>query len=73
MHRYRLDLGEEPTKLLVMESRGHVRWPKRYRNEFGQLIEGRALQRAGHPAPDAACVPMMSGATSRSWSSSTTV
>ena len=23
-----------------MESRGHVRWPKRYRNEFGQLIEG---------------------------------
>ena len=27
-------------KFLVMESRGHVRWPKRYRNEFGQLIEG---------------------------------
>ena len=23
-----------------MESRGHVRWPKRYRNEFGQLKEG---------------------------------
>src|SRR6202165_699919 len=40
MHRYRLDLSGEPTKLLVMESRGHVRWPKRYRNEFGQLIEG---------------------------------
>ena len=39
MHRWRLDLGA-PTKLLVMESRGHVRWPKRYRNEFGQLIEG---------------------------------
>ena len=40
MHRYRLDLGGEQTKLLIMESRGHVRWPKRYRNEFGQLIEG---------------------------------
>ena len=39
MHRWRMDLGE-PHKLLVMESRGHVRWPKRYRNEFGQLIEG---------------------------------
>jgi homogentisate 1,2-dioxygenase len=24
----------------VFESRGHVRYPKRYRNEFGQLIEG---------------------------------
>src|SRR5687768_7544479 len=40
MHRYKLDLASGPTKLLVMESRGHVRWPKRYRNEFGQLIEG---------------------------------
>ena len=24
----------------MFESRGHVRWPKRYRNEFGQLKEG---------------------------------
>ncbi|MBA3559436.1 MAG: homogentisate 1,2-dioxygenase [Gemmatimonadaceae bacterium] len=39
MHRYRLDMSA-PTKLLVMESRGHVRWPKRYRNDFGQIIEG---------------------------------
>src|SRR4028118_723795 len=39
MHRWKLDLGK-PTKLLVMESRGHVRWPKRYRNQFGQLLEG---------------------------------
>ncbi|HWJ16063.1 MAG TPA: homogentisate 1,2-dioxygenase, partial [Gemmatimonadaceae bacterium] len=31
---------EEAPKLLVFESRGHVRWPKRYRNEFGQLKEG---------------------------------
>ncbi|HEY8106376.1 MAG TPA: homogentisate 1,2-dioxygenase [Gemmatimonadales bacterium] len=39
-HRWRLDLAAGPTKLLVFESRGHVRWPKRYRNEFGQLLEG---------------------------------
>jgi len=40
LHRYRFDLGQEAPKLLVFESRGHVRWPKRYRNEFGQLKEG---------------------------------
>lgn len=39
MHRWSMDLAE-PHKLLVMESRGHVRWPKRYRNAFGQLVEG---------------------------------
>jgi homogentisate 1,2-dioxygenase len=39
MHRWRLDAGM-PQKFLVMESRGHVRWPKRYRNDFGQLVEG---------------------------------
>ncbi len=43
LHRYKFDRSREETaqpKLLVMESRGHVRWPKRYRNEFGQLKEG---------------------------------
>jgi homogentisate 1,2-dioxygenase len=43
LHRYKFDrstAGAEEPKLLVMESRGHVRWPKRYRNEFGQLKEG---------------------------------
>ena len=40
LHRYRFDPSGEPPKLLVIESRGHVRWPKRYRNEFGQLMEG---------------------------------
>ncbi|GAC1685288.1 MAG: homogentisate 1,2-dioxygenase [Gemmatimonadaceae bacterium] len=39
MHRYRLDRAT-PTKLVVFESRGHVRWPKRYRNDVGQLLEG---------------------------------
>ena len=40
LHRYRFATEGEKPKLLVFESRGHVRWPKRYRNEFGQLIEG---------------------------------
>jgi homogentisate 1,2-dioxygenase len=38
LHRYRLN--PEPHRLLIMESRGYVRTPKRYRNEFGQLVEG---------------------------------
>jgi homogentisate 1,2-dioxygenase len=40
LHRYRLDSSGDKPKFLVFESRGHVRWPKRYRNEFGQLKEG---------------------------------
>jgi len=43
LHRYTFDRSSADAaqpKLLVMESRGHVRWPKRYRNEFGQLKEG---------------------------------
>jgi homogentisate 1,2-dioxygenase len=39
-HRWRLDTAAGQAKLLVMESRGHVRSPSRYRNEFGQLLEG---------------------------------
>lgn len=39
LHRFKMD-KQVPHKLLVMESRGHIRWPKRYRNEFGQLKEG---------------------------------
>jgi homogentisate 1,2-dioxygenase len=39
LHRYRMDSGA-PHKLVIFESRGHVRTPKRYRNEFGQLVEG---------------------------------
>jgi homogentisate 1,2-dioxygenase len=38
-HRWRLDLST-PAKLLVFESRGHVRFPTRYKNNFGQLLEG---------------------------------
>jgi homogentisate 1,2-dioxygenase len=39
LHRYMMDSGAN-TKLVIFESRGHVRTPKRYRNEFGQLVEG---------------------------------
>jgi homogentisate 1,2-dioxygenase len=39
-HRWVLDQAAGAVKFVVFESRGHVRWPKRYRNEFGQLLEG---------------------------------
>ena len=39
LHRWRLG-GTTTTKFLVMESRGHVRFPTRYRNNVGQLLEG---------------------------------
>ncbi len=39
LHRWRLDLGVA-NKFLVMESRGHVRVPRRYMNDVGQLLEG---------------------------------
>jgi homogentisate 1,2-dioxygenase len=37
LHRYRFS-GDTPT-LLIIESAGYVRMPRRYRNEFGQLTE----------------------------------
>ena len=40
LHQYRMKLDGEQTRLLIIESRGHVRYPTRYRNDFGQLIEG---------------------------------
>lgn len=39
-HRWRLDPAAGPSKFLVMESRGHIRFPTRYRNHVGQLLEG---------------------------------
>jgi homogentisate 1,2-dioxygenase len=38
LHRYHL--GNEPHRLLIFESRGYVRTPTRYRNEYGQIVEG---------------------------------
>ena len=37
VHRY--TISERPARLLVIESAGFVRTPRRYRNEFGQLQE----------------------------------
>lgn len=37
LHRYRF--SSEERNLLIIESAGYVRTPKRYRNEFGQLTE----------------------------------
>jgi len=37
MHRWRFTV---PAKMLVMESRGYVRTPSRYRTEYGQIAEG---------------------------------
>jgi homogentisate 1,2-dioxygenase len=56
LHRWRFDPAHTVTKLLVFESRGHVRTPKRYRNEFGQLLEGapyseRDIRRPLHLEP----------------------
>ncbi len=38
LHRFRL--GREPHRLLIIESRGYIRTPRRYRNEHGQMVEG---------------------------------
>ncbi len=38
VHRWRL--AKSKARLVVFESRGYVRTPKRYRNEHGQLLEG---------------------------------
>ncbi|MGB3850894.1 MAG: cupin domain-containing protein [Tunicatimonas sp.] len=37
-HRWKFD-GDQPARLLVIESASEVRPPKRYRNQFGQLLE----------------------------------
>ena len=37
LHRYRFT---KPARLVVFESRGYVRTPSRYRNDYGQIVEG---------------------------------
>jgi len=39
-HRWTLDLAAGAPKFLVFESRGHIRFPRRYMNDVGQLLEG---------------------------------
>jgi len=38
MHRFKMD--PVPHRLLIIESRGYVRTPTRYRNDYGQIVEG---------------------------------
>jgi homogentisate 1,2-dioxygenase len=37
LHRYTFT---SPAKLVIFESRGYVRTPSRYRNDYGQIVEG---------------------------------
>lgn len=37
---YKLNMADVAHKLLIIECRGYLRTPSRYRNEFGQLVEG---------------------------------
>ncbi len=39
-HRWHIDFAAGKPKLLVIESRGHIRFPRRYQNDVGQLLEG---------------------------------
>jgi len=39
LHRYRFANMKQPLRFLVIESRGYIATPKRYRNEHGQLME----------------------------------
>jgi len=38
LHRFKMD--DVPHTFFITESRGYVRTPSRYRNEYGQLVEG---------------------------------
>jgi homogentisate 1,2-dioxygenase len=51
LHRY--SLGSSPQRFLVIESRGAVRTPARYRNEHGQLVEGAPYSERDIRAPEA--------------------
>jgi len=51
LHRYRLT--GETLRLLIVESKGYIRWPKRYRNEWGQLMEGAPFSERDIRRPEA--------------------
>ena len=50
LHRYRID--SDSTRLLVIESVGYIRTPKRYRNEHGQLVEGAPYSERDFRVPE---------------------
>jgi homogentisate 1,2-dioxygenase len=49
VHRYRV--APRAARFLVLESKGEVRLPKRYRNEHGQLLEGAPFSERDIRAP----------------------
>jgi homogentisate 1,2-dioxygenase len=51
LHRYRLAQG--PHRMLVIESTGYIRTPKRYRNEHGQLVEHAPFSERDMRVPEA--------------------
>ncbi|MCU0316017.1 MAG: homogentisate 1,2-dioxygenase [Fimbriimonadaceae bacterium] len=49
---YRLDFQQYPVRVVVMESHGPVSTPKRYRNEYGQLMEHAPFTERDFRAPN---------------------
>lgn len=49
---YQFDLGEGPHRMLVVESHGPVETPRRYRNDFGQLLEHAPFSERDIRAPE---------------------
>ncbi len=69
LHRYRFTTS--PVRCLVIESTGYVRTPKRYRNEYGQLMETAPFSERDIRRP-ARLIPSTERASSRSSSSRST-
>jgi homogentisate 1,2-dioxygenase len=51
LHRYRFT--KQPVRALIIESRGYVRTPRRYRNEHGQLMESAPYSERDIRRPEA--------------------
>ena len=49
LHRYRFT--SDDVQLLIVESNSYLRTPKRYRNEYGQIIEGAPFSERDFHAP----------------------
>ncbi len=49
LHRY---LFTKQAKLLIIESRGYVRTPSRYRNDYGQIVEGAPYSERDFRGPE---------------------
>ncbi len=49
---WRLDLDACPVRMIVIESRGPVTTPRRYRNDYGQMLEHAPFTERDFRAPD---------------------